>query len=1640
MQMPQFSAPVRHWFAGAFDEPTRVQREAWQAISGGESALVIAPTGSGKTLAAFLWAIDRLSAQVEEAGVRVEEADANSARKAGAKKGNRPARKKTRVLYVSPLKALGVDVHKNLQLPLAGIQAAYREERLPTPEVSVGVRSGDTTTAQRRRLLSHPPDILITTPESLYLMLTSSAAETLTEVESVIVDEVHALAGNKRGAHLAVSLERLDELLAVPAQRIGLSATVRPVEEVARFLGGTRAVTIIQPPSSKSMETFVEVPFRDMANPVPENVALGVAQGRVDNSTDDHRLNSTWPAIEHSIYERIIAARSTIVFANSRRLAERMTAALNAIHAEKVNAGAEIARSHHGSVSKEQRLQVEDQLKAGVLRCVVATGTLELGIDMGAVEQIIQIDAPPSVASGLQRIGRAGHQVGEVSTAIFYPAHRTSLVETAAVTERIRSRSIEATATIRNPLDILAQQTVAAVSRRTMTVDEWFATVRRSAPFHSLTRGSYESVLDMLSGKYPSSDFSELRPRIVWDRAKGTLEARPGARQLAILNGGTIPDRGLYRVEIASGDTVSSQGDDGASSNGLPVPGAKSGPLPRIGELDEEMVYESRVGEVFVLGTTSWRIREITADRVRVVPAPGRRGKMPFWHGDRASRPAELGWALGRFTGQIDRFVRTGDTTKATERLAASGLDENAVANLLSFLALQHEATGIVPSDRELVIERVKDEVGDWQILLESPLGMSVHEPWALAVGARLREKYGTNCQISASNDGIIIRFPDVAGEPPGADVFLFDPASLVENVQREVTGSALFAARFRECASRALLLGGHRPGKRAPLWQQRHRAARLLEVAGGYEDFPIVVEASRECLHDVYDLPTLVEVCRKLGSGHMRLHQITTERPSPFAQSMLFSSVGEFLYQGDLPLGERRLAALSLDLDFMEQLLGPGSLSEVMDPDSVADLEEELQHLAVGWQKSSTEGMMDLLRELGPLKKEELAARLEGTRCDTEGFPKDGKDAAWLTVAVEELIGKQRVFAFRAAGSQYLAQAEDAGTLAALGLDAPDALVTSFPSRAHPLRDLLTRYLRTHAAIGADEAAQRFGVPEWQVGDVLRSLASDGIAKEGDFGLSKDPTKRWVDARVLERIRRRSAEAARRAIQPVGSADYVQFVLEWQYCGRQLVDVEGLLAAIEQLCALPMVASTVETLVLPQRVANYVPSMLDSLITSGEICWVGEGRAGDEGRISFHLRESIGVTLRSREDEQVWGVEQLWILKRLAGGAALFGPDLLAEAQQVFPELIASDFAEFLWGLAWAGLITSDSLAAVRAAVSGHSSAQKTQRSRPRRQRVRRTSFASMRQLATANTDSRLAGRWSLVPRSDRCHDRGIDTGRDSGPDTGTGTDLRVDSTTDVESAGKASANPPAGEASANPQTDAGPARPDSGAEQLSVALGLLLDRYGVVSRGSVMAEGFPGGFAAAYDGLAQFETAGHCRRGHFVDGMRGAQFATSSAVDQLRETEPDRENVVVLSAVDPANPFGAALPWPETSDPDGARPRRNAGALIAICGGEPVFYVERGGKSALTFATPDSGATPETNPSMDAGLAPRAERGTTGQERRAIAEAIHETCRIGRIDDFVLEFVDGERVSRSSWAEALRQSGFSMTPRGLSYSRPPM
>jgi ATP-dependent Lhr-like helicase len=1142
-----FTPATRAWFEAAFAEPTLAQAGAWQAIGKGEDTLVVAPTGSGKTLAAFLWAIDKLAALPPPADPK----------------------RRTRVLYVSPLKALAVDIERNLRAPLTGIRQAAQRLGLSEPDIQVAVRTGDTAAEERRKLVSKPPDILITTPESLFLLLTSQARETLRGVETVIVDEVHAVAGNKRGAHLALSLERLDALRSQPgqatagdriraAQRIGLSATVRPAEEVATFLGGTRTVTIVQPPSPKRIELQVVVPVEDMTELDTPPGRGGEADGE-----DPAPRRSIWPHVEERVLDLIEQHKSTIVFANSRRLAERLCGRLNELAAERAEAAeearasaraaaagrrggrapaelmaqagvaagapAEVARAHHGSVSRQERVEIEEALKAGRLPAVVATSSLELGIDMGAVDLVIQVEAPPSVASGLQRVGRAGHNVGDVSRGIIFPKYQGDLVQAAVVAERMRAGEIEELKIPHNPLDVLAQQIVAMTAVDDWVVDELEQTVRKAAPFGRLTRGILEAVLDMLAGRYPSEEFAGLRPRIVWDRVAGTIRARPGAQRLAVTNGGTIPDRGLFGVFLAT---------DGGGSAG---PGRQP---RRVGELDEEMVYESRVGDVFVLGASSWRIEDITPDRVLVTPAPGQAGKLPFWHGDTAGRPAELGRAIGAAC----RELAAASEPDATRKLRQAGLDELAARNLIRYLAEQRAATGYVPDDRTLVLERFRDELGDWRVVLHSPYGDRVHAPWALAIAARLRERYGgMDVQALHTDDGIIIRVPD-SDEPPPSGIALLDPDEISDLITAEVGASALFASRFRECASRALLLPRRQPGRRTPLWQQRQRSAQLLEVASRYPAFPIVLETVRECLRDVFDVPALTALLRDIAARRIRLVEVETATPSPFGKSLLFRYVGAFMYEGDAPLAERRAQALSLDPSLLAELLGQDGLRELLDPAVIAEAERDLQHLSASRRCRDVEGVADLLRTAGPLTAGEVSQR-----CVDPGAAGD-----WLA----ELSVARRSIGVRIAGQPMWAAIEDAGRLRdALGVPLPVGIPEAFTEPvADPLGDLVARYARTHGPFTADAVAARYGLGVAVVMLALRRLTASGRVVEGEFlpagqaagggQLTSAGGTEWCDAEVLRLLRRRCLARLRKEAEPVPPEVLARFLPAWHGIG----------------------------------------------------------------------------------------------------------------------------------------------------------------------------------------------------------------------------------------------------------------------------------------------------------------------------------------------------------------------------------------------------------------------------------------------------------------------------------------------------------
>ena len=1518
----RFSPATQAWFDASFRAPTAAQDGAWAAIAGGRNALVVAPTGSGKTLAAFLWSIDRLASEPLPA----------------------EPQRRCRVLYVSPMKALAVDVERNLRAPLAGIRHAATRLSLPEPDLTVGVRSGDTPADERRRFGRTPPDILITTPESLFLLLTSQARESLRGVETVIVDEVHAVAGTKRGAHLALSLERLDHLLEQPAQRIGLSATVRPVEEVARFLGGPHDVEVVQPPSQKTVELEVVVPVEDLGE-------LGQTIGEVNGSAaGEEPRTSIWPHVEERIVDLVEAHRSTIVFANSRRLAERLCARLNEIHEERVTgarlpdpgdvqpaqvmaqSGAslgavpELARAHHGSVSKEQRGQIEEALKAGRLPAVVATSSLELGIDMGAVDLVVQVESPPSVASGLQRVGRAGHQVGAVSRGVIFPKYRGDLVQTAVVAERMRAGQIESLRYPRNPLDVLAQQVVAMVSVEEWDVEVMYDVVRRAAPYAALPRSAFESVLDMLAGRYPSDEFAELRPRLVWDRVGGTLTGRPGAQRLAVTSGGTIPDRGLFGVFLV---------------------GEKKS---RVGELDEEMVYESRVGDVFTLGSTSWRIEDISHDQVLVSPAPGQPGRLPFWKGDTLGRPVELGRALGAFTRELGGLT----PADARARVMAAGLDEWAARNLLAYLDEQRQATGHLPDDRTVVVERFRDELGDWRVAIHSPFGSQVHAPWALVVAARLRERYGVDVQAMHADDGIVLRLPDVElpedeGARTGTEMALVAPDEVEPLVTAEVGGSALFASRFRECAARALLLPRRNPGRRSPLWQQRQRSAQLLSVASDYGSFPVVLETMRECLQDVFDVPGLVGLMREVEERTVRFVEVETRQPSPFARSLLFGYVAQFLYEGDSPLAERRAAALSLDQTLLAELLGQqgyGGLRELLDPDAVAALARDLQRLSDDRRARDAEGVADLLRVLGPLTTAEAVER--------------GATPAWLA-GLEEA---RRAVRLRVASEERWVAVEDAGRLRdALGTPLPVGIPDAFlePLR-DPIGDLVARYARTHVPFTTADVAARLGLGPAVVEQALARLAGSGRVVAGEF-LPGGTGTEWCDAEVLRTLRRRSLAALRKEVEPVPVEALASFLPGWQQVGSRLRGAEGVLRVVEQLQGAQVPASALESLVLPVRVQGYSPAMLDELCAAGEVLWRGHGSLpGGDGWVSMHLADSAHLTMPAPVAEAVATPVHQAVVDALAGGGAFFFrrlSDVVGAAGGQLAEPVDDQaLVATLWDLVWSGHVSNDTLAPLRTLVAGGGGAHKARRATPRGR------YGGGRPAMPSRTGPPVAaGRWSMLP------------------------EVETDPTRRAASLAE-----------------------------------VLLDRHGVVIRGAVAAERAPGGFAAVYRVLATFEETGRCRRGYFVEGLGAAQFALPGAVDRLRAVgasleraaeDPrtgagDSPRALVLAATDPANPFGAAIGWPGRGEDVGHKPGRKAGALVVLVDGRLVLYVERGGRTLLTWAE-------------EPGLLQPA------------VDALSLAVREGQLGRLTVQRADGTGVLDSPLGRALEEAGFHATPRGL-------
>ncbi len=1525
--LEHFSSPVRAWFNSSFPRPTAAQAEAWGPISRGEHTLLSAPTGSGKTLAAFLWALDSL--------------------------GRQPVVTTTKVLYISPLRALAVDVDKNLKAPLKGIQLAAQRLGESYSPPTIGVRTGDTAANERRKLIKHPPEILITTPESLYLMLTSAARETLLAVETVIIDEIHALASGKRGAHMSLSLERLVALQTAAGdgsgfQRIGLSATQRPLEVVADFLGGSetsgdemkpRPVTIIDSPQSKELDLKVVVPVEDMAD-----------LSRNQTPADGNAGSSIWPSIHPELLDLVEKHNSTLVFVNARRLSERLASRLNdlAHHSGDFDAGEgmgsstapdveELVKAHHGSLSRERRLQIEDELKRGDLRGLVATSSLELGIDMGAVDLVVQVSSPGSVAAGLQRIGRAGHQVGVPSKGRIFPKHRSDLLEAATVTRRMREGLIERTAIPGNPLDVLAQQLVAMVALPPLrspgnpgedeyNVDELYELVRRSDNFTGLSRTVFDSVLDLLAGRYPSEEFSDLRQRVVWDRVSGTVRGRSGAQRLAVTNAGTIADRGLFGVFLPDGT--------------------------RVGELDEEMVYESRVGENFLLGASTWKITEITFERVVVVPAPGQPGKMPFWHGDGPGRDAEL----GRAVGELVRALRSAPAEQALELLCSEhDLDELAAGNLMAFMDEQAEATGVVPDDRTIVVERFRDEIGDWRICIHTPFGSRVHAPWGIVLRSRLSDHFeggASGVEVIWSDDGIVIRLPESAENLP-RDMLFPDPEEVEAELVTTLPTTSAFASRFRECSARALLLPRRRPDQRTPLWQQRQRAADLLSVASKYPSFPMLLEATREMCNDVFDLPALKQVLSEVRSRKIRSVEVQTQSASPFARSLLFGWVAVYMYEGDAPLAERRAAALSLDRELLRELLGNEELRSLLDADVLATAELELQRLVESRSARDADELLDILRAVGPLSAPETLARVDRDSV--------GAAESWI----QDLIGKRRVIEIGVAGEPRLAAAEDAGRLRdALGAQIPMGLPAAFTEPVgHPIQDLLFRYARTHGPFTTDQASRRYGLPRDLVAEMLRAMESDGVVCEGEF-TPNGTSIEWCETDVLRMLRRRSLAALRKEVEPVESVALARFLPGWQGIGGRHRGPDAVAEALGVLQGAAVPASTLEPDVLSLRVRDYGAGDLDQLCATGEVVWLGAGSIGStDGRVRLMFSDQVATLLDPPASDDFNDSHHRVLLDHLESSGASFWPDIQAAVAAAGLPTESEVILAALWDLVWAGLVSNDTIAPLRALVTAGFK---------RRSSGARSRRPDLRRLSRSGPPTAV-GRWSLTASLF--------------------------------------------------------ARPPSPTEATMARAMQLLERYGILTREMALAEGIEGGFAGVYPMLKLLEERGQVRRGYFVEGLGAAQFALAGAVDRLRSFGADpmvgvREvdgvaiermpweraaettaelKFAVLAATDPAQPWGAALDWPESR----GHPSRSAGAYVIAVGGRACAYLERGGRSVLTF--PAAADHPGWVP--------------------ALADLV-TSARVRRLR---VEKIDGESARSSTWAANLLSVGFSDGYKGL-------
>lgn len=1418
-----FHEASKRWFESHFNEPTLAQTQGWPAISTGKNVLISAPTGSGKTLTAFFWSIDQLmfKEDIPDKSNRLE------------------------VIYISPLKALAFDIEKNLQQPLVGVSQVAEELGAEYSIPVVASRTGDTSAYDRTKMIKNPPNLLITTPESFYLMLTSRMSENFAGVKTVIIDEIHSLAPNKRGAHLSLSLERLEEITDEPFQRIGLSATQKPLSVVSNYLGGSlddkpRKVLVVDTEIKKRIDLEVRVEIDhlgSLAEPLMDSL---------EPSDESPTSVSVWHSIHEKLLKLISEHDSTIVFVNSRRLAERTAARLNQLYYDDLNLasegivsstkeGQEVVLSHHGSLSQTKRRIVEAELKSGTLKALVATSSLELGIDMGKVDLVVQISSPGSVSSGLQRVGRASHQVGAVSVGKFFPTHRIDLIETIVVSQRMLSGEIELISIIDNPLDVLAQQIVAMLSVEEWHFDDLKKAIRRSNNFSNLQDDVFVNVLNLLSGYYPSDDFYELRPRIVWDKKTNLLKARSGSQLLAVTSGGTIPDRGLFGVFLRDGK--------------------------RVGELDEEMVYESRVGEIFMLGTSTWRIEEISYDRVIVSPAPGQVGRTPFWHGDTIGREFAIGNAMGQL---LEEYI----SKDLDQDFLNNQLNEKAVENFCSFIQEQQDDS-ITPTNKSIVIEKFQDEFGNWKVCILSMFGARVNAPWGMAISKVLNEQTDLEYEIQWNNDGIIIWFLDGSYPNFSAQLIAIHPEEIENILIEELPNTAMFAARFRECAARALLLPKPKPGKRAPLWQQRYKSQALLKSVLNYPDFPILLETTRECFQDIFDLPSLKSLLQQINISEIKLIEKNLDQPSVFSQSILFGWLDEYMYTPDQPLAERRNAIVQLDQDLLESILGKDFSVDILDVEVVDQYNQDLQRLSPSWQAHNEDQVEDLLRWLGPLETTEITAR---------------SDIEILDSTLENLLSTNRLVEIQFKNKKLLAASSDIPLLNKVYELEIETLLDEYPkNKSDSITDLVSRHARTNVSFSLQDLIKNLFIEETAAIKSINELESAGKIRLVKF--AKNQPEKWCDTQIFRAIRERSLNKVRKAIEPVASEVFASFLIDWQFVGSNLRGPEGLEEVLNVLEDSVLSLSLIESIIFPSRVKDYDPSFLDSLLASGQLNWIGVSKAGNnDGKVKFFWSDSKTELVDIDNVQLELSAAQKCILETLKIKGALFWQDIAIEIKDSGHDYSTTSLDKALWDLVWKGLVSNDSFVGLRNFLKKNI-APTSSSNQKRRRRLTSASYSSNNKL----------GRWKLAKTKSKNND-----------DTVFLYDLSNQ----------------------------------------------LLNRYGVLTPEVAAKEELNGGFSLIYPVLKQMELSGVVRRGYFIDSLGATQFSLPGVIDRLRSFKGSNDsNMVLLSAVDPAQPYGSILPWPGTS----FRLSRSVGAYVVIFEGKLICYLDKTHKKLVLFEGAD-------------------------------------------------------------------------------------